>query len=149
MRLLSFFVALFLMVQSAAANTFSQGTLEIQTESDVLKFQIEIADDEKERSRGLMFRKSLDEMSGMLFIYPEPRVASFWMKNTLISLDMVFIDAEGRVASIATNTTPLSLSAVSSGVPVLTVLEIDGGDAERLGIDVGDTVKWTETPVEK
>ena len=149
MRLLSFFVALFLMVQSAAANTFSQGTLEIQTESDVLKFQIEIADDEKERSRGLMFRKSLDEMSGMLFIYPEPRVASFWMKNTLISLDMVFIDAEGRVASIATNTTPLSLSAVSSGVPVLTVLEIDGGDAERLGIDVGDTVKWMETPVEK
>ena len=123
--------------------------MEIQTESDVLKFQIEIADDEKERSRGLMFRKSLDEMSGMLFIYPEPRVASFWMKNTLISLDMVFIDAEGRVASIATNTTPLSLSAVSSGVPVLTVLEIDGGDAERLGIDVGDTVKWTETPVEK
>ena len=84
MRLLSFFVALFLMVQSAAANTFSQGTLEIQTESDVLKFQIEIADDEKERSRGLMFRKSLDEMSGMLFIYPEPRVASFWMKNKFL-----------------------------------------------------------------
>ena len=149
MRLLSFLIALFLTSHVAMANTFSQGTLEIQTESDVLEFHIEIADDEVERSRGLMFRESLDEMSGMLFIYPSPRVASFWMKNTLISLDMVFIDAEGRVASIAAETMPLSLKSVSSGVPVLTVLEIDGGDAERLGISVGDTVKWTETPIKK
>ncbi len=148
MRLVGFLFALMIMCQSALANTFSRGTLEIQTESDVLEFQIEIADDAKERSRGLMFRESLDEMSGMLFIYPEPRIASFWMKNTLISLDMVFIDTEGRVASIATKTTPLSLKPVSSGVPVLTVLEIDGGDAERLGISVGDRVKWSETPVE-
>ena len=149
MRLLSFLVALFLTIHAAMANTFSQGTLEIQTESDVLEFHIEIADDEVERSRGLMFRESLDEMSGKLFIYPSPRVASFWMNNTLISLDMVFIDAEGRVASIAAETMPLSLKSVSSGVPVLTVLEIDGGDAERLGISVGDTVKWTETPIKK
>ena len=148
MRLVGFLFALMIVCQSALANTFSRGTLEIQTESDVLEFQIEIADDAKERSRGLMFRESLDEMSGMLFIYPEPRIASFWMKNTLISLDMVFIDTEGRVASIATKTTPLSLKPVSSGVPVLTVLEIDGGDAERLGISVGDRVKWSETPVE-
>jgi len=149
MRLLGFVFALFLFAQPAVAGDFSRGVLEVRTESKAIEFQIEIADDPAERSRGLMFRESLDEQSGMLFIYPRPRIASFWMKNTLISLDMIFIDADGKVASIATNTTPLSLKPVSSGVPVLTVLEIDAGDAERLGIRVGDTVKWTETPVEK
>lgn len=149
MRLVSLSLAFFLITQAVVAGTPSEGVLEIETESEVLKFQIEIADEEDERSRGLMFRKSLDEMSGMLFIYPNQRIASFWMKNTLISLDMLFIDAEGRIASIARKTTPLSLSSVRSGVPVLSVLEIDGGDAERLGISVGDTVKWTETPIEK
>lgn len=149
MRLVSLSLAFFLIIQAVVAGTPSEGVLEIETESEVLKFQIEIADEEDERSRGLMFRKSLDEMSGMLFIYPNQRIASFWMKNTLISLDMLFIDAEGRIASIARKTTPLSLSSVRSGVPVLSVLEIDGGDAERLGISVGDTVKWTETPIEK
>jgi len=149
MRLLTLSVALCLVSQFAFANTLTRGVLEIQTESDVLEFQIEIADDAQERSQGLMFRESLDEQSGMLFIYPTPRIASFWMKNTLISLDMLFIDAEGRIASIATETVPLSLKSVSSGVPVLTVLEIDAGDSERLGIRVGDTVMWTETPVEK
>ncbi len=149
MRLPTLSVALCLVSQFAFANTLTRGVLEIQTESDVLEFQIEIADDAQERSQGLMFRESLDEQSGMLFIYPTPRIASFWMKNTLISLDMLFIDAEGRIASIATETVPLSLKSVSSGVPVLTVLEIDAGDSERLGIRVGDTVKWTETPIEK
>ena len=123
--------------------------MEIETESKTLEFQIEIADDAEERSRGLMFREALDEQSGMLFIYPTPRIASFWMKNTLISLDMLFIDTDGKIASIARKTQPLSLKSVSSVVPVLTVLEIEGGDAERLGIDVGDTVKWKETSVEK
>ena len=149
MRLPTLFAALSLVSNSVFAGTPSEGVLEIETESKTIEFQIEIADEADERSRGLMFRKSLDEQSGMLFIYPTPRVASFWMKNTLISLDMLFIDTEGRIASIARKTTPLSLNPVSSGVPVLTVLEIDGGDADRLGISVGDTVKWTETPIEK
>lgn len=133
----------------AHAETFSNGILEIQSDSEVIRLNIEIADDADERSRGLMFRKSLDDDAGMLFIYPEPRIASFWMKNTLIPLDMLFIDADGKIESIATKTTPFSLKAVRSGAPVLTVLEIDGGDAERLGIDVGDTVKWTEIQDEK
>jgi len=151
MRLPSLFIALSIMafLGAARAGTPSNGVLWIETESKKIEFQIEIADEPDERSRGLMFREALDAQSGMLFIYPKPRIASFWMKNTLISLDILFIDSEGIVASIAPKTTPLSLKSVNSDVPVLTVLEIDAGDAERLGIRVGDAVKWMESPIEK
>ncbi len=149
MRLPVFFATLCFVSSPLIAGTPSEGVLEIKTESDSVKIQIEIADEPDERSRGLMFRESLDALSGMLFIYPTPRIASFWMKNTLIPLDIVFVDAEGRVATIAPQTTPLSLKPVTSGVPVLTVLEVAGGEAERLGIAVGDAVEWTETPIEK
>ena len=145
-------IALFALLafsNSVSAETFGKGTLEIQTDSKLLEFDIEIADDPGERSQGLMFREELPDGTGMLFIYPSPRIASFWMKNTLISLDMLFIDAEGKIVTIARKTTPLSLTPVSSGSPVTTVFEIFGGQSDALGIAVGDTVEWSETPDEK
>ncbi len=133
----------------ARAETASVGSLTIETASQVHAFRIEIADEPAERSRGLMFRDSLAEDAGMLFIYPSPRIASFWMKNTEISLDMLFIDAQGMIDSIARETTPFSLKPVKSDGEVLSVFEISGGQADALGIAVGDTVEWSETTLKK
>ena len=144
-----FALSILLATGAAHAETATNGTLSIETDSETLSFDIEIADEPQERSRGLMFREELDEDEGMLFVYPDPQIASFWMKNTLIPLDMLFIDTEGRIESIARETTPLSLKSVLSDGQVISVLEIFGGQADVLGIDVGDTVKWTETPDEK
>ena len=142
-------LALFAVSWPAYAEAFSNGELSIETDSKTLQFQIEIADEADERSRGLMFRESLADDEGMLFIYPSPRIASFWMKNTQIPLDMLFIDEDGHILSIARETTPFSLKPVLSGGLVTSVLEISGGLAATLGIDVGDRVEWTEIEDQK
>ena len=107
------------------------------------RFTVEVADSPEQQERGLMFRTSLRGDRGMIFPYDPPREASFWMKNTLIPLDLVFIDAGGRVARIARNATPMSLDPIPSGVPVSGVLELRGGRAAELGIKEGDSVTWT------
>lgn len=142
-----FLAALWLSVvpSYALAETSTVGVLEVDSDSDVHVFQIEIADEPEERSRGLMFRDALADEAGMLFLYPTPRIASFWMKNTKISLDMLFFATGGEIVTIAPNTTPFSTVPVLSDAPVIGVLEIDGGDAERLGIKVGDMIRWTVT----
>jgi len=105
------------------------------------RFEVEVADTEEERARGLMFRESLPENEGMLFLYPEPRPVSFWMKNTYIPLDMLFIGSDGLVAAIAEQTQPLSETTIPSTVPVKAVLEINGGLAQTLGIKIGARVR--------
>ena len=90
-----------------------------------------------------MFRTELADNAGMIFPFPEPRIASFWMKNTVIPLDIIFIRANGTIESIADNTTPYSTIPVEAGEPVVAVLELRGGLAAELGIAAGDTVKWT------
>ena len=90
-----------------------------------------------------MFRHSVDADRGMIFPYDPPVVASFWMKNTLVPLDIVFIGVDHRIAHIAANATPLSLDPVSAGVPVAGVLELRGGRSAELGIKEGDRVTWT------
>lgn len=105
-------------------------------------FQVEIADSGAERRRGLMYREHLDETHGMLFLYRPARRVSIWMKNTPLPLDILFIDADGRIARIERNAVPLSEKAMSSGVPVRAVLEINGGMAEFLGIAAGDQVYY-------
>jgi uncharacterized membrane protein (UPF0127 family) len=89
-----------------------------------------------------MFREKLGPGEGMLFPFPQPRPASFWMKNTLIPLDMLFIRADGTIARIAANTVPHSLDPVAVAEPVAAVLEIAGGRAAELGINEGDRVTW-------
>jgi uncharacterized protein len=103
-------------------------------------FTVEIAADEASQQRGLMFRTELAPDAGMLFDFHKPSPRSFWMKNTLISLDMIFIRADGTIANVATNTIPYSEDPILSSEPVLAVLEIKGGRAAELGIEPGQTV---------
>ncbi len=122
------------------ADSTPDGVVEIHSGGDQHRFSIEIADDASERARGLMFRYSLPEDSGMLFIYPRDQIASFWMKNTFIPLDMLFIANDGTILQIARNVQPHNLTPVRSEVPVRAVLELNGGQTETLGIMTGDTV---------
>jgi uncharacterized protein len=107
-------------------------------------FKVEMARTADEQERGLMFRASIAADGGMLFPFPVPRVASFWMKNTQAPLDMLFIRPDGSIARIAENTIPYSLVPVTSGEPVTAVLEIAGGRAAALGIGEGDKVTWPQ-----
>jgi len=136
-------LALLVPIAPAAADegvTFGRGTLEIVTAAATHAFQVEIAATPEQRARGLMYREALAADAGMLFLFDEPRVASFWMKNTLIPLDMLFLAEDGRIVAIAPETEPLSEKGISSGVPVKAVLEIAGGRSVELGIGVGDRV---------
>ena len=114
--------------------------LTIATDDDATMFTVEIADTELSRERGLMFRQRLPEGRGMLFDFGQPRPVSMWMKNTYISLDMLFIRADGTIAYIAENTVPKSLEAIGITEPVLAVLELRAGTARKKDIRAGDTV---------
>jgi uncharacterized membrane protein (UPF0127 family) len=105
-------------------------------------FTVEMAQSDEEQARGLMFRTQLAPDAGMIFPFPEDKIASFWMKNTVIPLDIIFVKRDGTIESIATNTTPYSLDAVISGAPVASVLEIAAGRAAELSIAAGDKVQW-------
>ena len=106
------------------------------------RFTVEVARTPEQQAQGLMNRESLAPDRGMIFPYDPPVVASFWMKNTLIPLDMIFIRADGTIASIEANTVPLSLEPVAATEPVTAVLELAGGRAAELGIAPGAKVKW-------
>ena len=106
------------------------------------RFTVEIARTEEEQATGLMNRSELAPNRGMIFPFDPPRDASFWMKNTLIPLDMIFVRADGSIANIAENTVPLSLEPEMSEGPVRAVLEIAGGRSAELGIKPGDKVAW-------
>jgi len=114
--------------------------LEIATKDGVRVFEVEMAVTPQEQETGLMYRRDLPEGKGMLFDLGSERPAVFWMKNTYVSLDMIFICGDGSIARIAENTTPLSEARVSSGVPVRAVLEVVAGTSKRLGIESGDKV---------
>jgi uncharacterized membrane protein (UPF0127 family) len=103
-------------------------------------FAVELALTPGQQAQGLMFRESLAPDAGMLFIFPQARQASFWMKNTLIPLDMIFIGADGRIVNIARRTKPLSTDSVPSEGQVLAVLEVNAGLSDLLGIRPGDLV---------
>lgn len=109
--------------------------LEIRAGGRVHRFKVELAQTADEQSYGLMNRTALGPDEGMLFPFSPPRPASFWMKDTLIPLDMIFVRADGSIARIAANTVPHSLESVAVGEPVAAVLEIAGGRAAELGID--------------
>lgn len=118
--------------------------LTVKSGSKTHKFTVEMARSSQEQAQGLMFRTELAPDAGMLFPFPTAKPASFWMKNTVISLDLLFIRADGTVESIAANAVPYSLDPISSGEPVAAVLEIAAGRAAELGIKPGDTVTWRD-----
>jgi uncharacterized membrane protein (UPF0127 family) len=105
------------------------------------RFGVEIADDPAEQAQGLMHRTQMASSAGMLFVYPRPQRASFWMRNTLIPLDMLFLDASGVVRHIHHNAIPLDETPIPGGDDVLAVLEINGGLAGRMGITVGSEMR--------
>jgi uncharacterized membrane protein (UPF0127 family) len=115
--------------------------LTIATAKGKVSFSVEVMRTDEERARGLMNRAYLPADRGMLFDFKQPQIASMWMKNTLIPLDMLFIRKDGTIANIAENTEPHSLRTVSAIEPVLGVLELNGGTAARLGIAPGDRVQ--------
>jgi hypothetical protein len=123
-----------------AALAASIQPLEIVTKTGVHVFSVEMATTEDEKTTGLMYRKELAEGKGMLFDFSPEQEVSMWMKNTYISLDMIFIRADGRILRIAENTEPLSERNIPSGGPVRAVLEVIGGTAKKLGIAAGDRV---------
>lgn len=106
----------------------------------VHRFNVRIANNDQTREKGLMGVQNLPEDQGMLFVFDDLTPAQFWMKDTLIPLDMVFIDGMGVVSSVHSKARPLDLSVISSKEPVKAVLEISGGVAEKLGIDRGDQI---------
>ena len=107
-----------------------------------LPFRVEVADTPEAQARGLMFRTELAPDEGMIFPYRTPGQLSFWMKNTPLPLDIIFIAEGGRIANIAANTVPYSLDPVLSEGAAIAVLEIPGGRAAQLGIRAGDRVAW-------
>jgi uncharacterized membrane protein (UPF0127 family) len=110
------------------------------------EFRAWIADTPLRRSRGLMFIRELAPDRGMLFLYDFPQFAYFWMQNTYISLDLLFIAPDGRIVNIAEYTTPLSTRFIESEAPVAAVLEVIAGTAGRLGLKAGDRVMSASIP---
>ncbi len=114
--------------------------LEVRTAGGTRVFSVEVVDTDETRARGLMFRTEMAADRGMLFDFKREESVAFWMKNTYLPLDMIFVRADGRIRSIATDTTPLSEEPVSAGGPVRFVLEVNAGTTARLGIRPGDTL---------
>jgi uncharacterized protein len=142
--LISRALAVIAVALTALAANFAQAaelqTLEIASKTGVHAFQVEMAITPEEKERGLMFRRELPDGQGMLFDFQTDQNVAFWMKNTYIPLDMLFIRGDGRILRIAENTEPLSERNIPSGGPVRAVLEVIGGTAKKLGIAPGDRV---------
>ncbi len=119
-----------------------EGHLQLHTAKGVFSFKVELADTEAQRERGLMFRTELAPDAGMLFDFHDEQQTAFWMQNTLIPLDMIFIGADGVVRTIHANARPMDTTAISSEVPVRFVLEIAGGRAAEIGLQPGDRMDY-------
>jgi uncharacterized protein len=130
--------------QSEAAVALTPVT--IHTAAGPKHFRVEVARTAAEQERGLMFRTALPEDGGMLFPSETPQPRSFWMKNTMIPLDLMFIRADGTIAKLAEETIPQSLEPIVCTEPVIAVLEIAGGRAAALGIAEGDRASWPGMP---
>ena len=117
----------------------------VSTSNLSIPLTLEIADDENERAKGLMFRRSLEENSGMLFIFQDDSVRSFWMKNTYIPLDMIFVDSNKKVVGILKNVPPLTEDPRSVGKPSRYVVELAAGETDRLGIGEGSVLEVYES----
>jgi uncharacterized membrane protein (UPF0127 family) len=131
------FITLFAAIPGRAAPL---QTLEIVSRTGVHVLEVEIADTGPAREKGLMFRKELPDGRGMLFDFHQEQDVAFWMQNTYVPLDMIFIKGDGRILRIEENTKPLSTNTIPSGGPVRAVLEVISGTSERLGLAPGDQV---------
>ena len=131
-------------LSARAQVTFGRGALDIETAGGRRHFDVELATTDDQQVQGLMFRRTLAADAGMLFLYTDDHEIQMWMKNTLIPLDMVFIQADGTISHIAERAVPRSLEIIPSEGPARAVLEVNGGTAARLGIKPGDRVLYPD-----
>ncbi|MCW9045575.1 MAG: DUF192 domain-containing protein [Alphaproteobacteria bacterium] len=143
-----FFFALILLIQLFSLNptkadevTFPIDQIEIQTSSDLISMSVELALTTSQQAKGLMHRKALPQEQGMLFDFGVEKPILMWMKNTYISLDMIFVGKDGRIIAIEEKTTPMSEKIITIDQPAKAVLEINGGLASQLNIQVGDRIQ--------
>ncbi len=142
MRLIMLLAASVLALSVSAATAMCrEGALDLRGDWGTARFAVELADDAETRARGLMFRESLPRWAGMLFVYDRPQSVAFWMRNTLIELDMLFAGADGRISRIHHRAQPLDETPIPGGDAVQFVLEINGGMAEALGIAEGSEMR--------
>lgn len=142
MRFLLAFVLACGVILAHPASAAETVPLTIQAGGSTYKFEVEIADDPAERSQGLMFREQLAPNAGMLFLYPDEKPRTFWMKNTPLPLDIIYIGGDGRVVHVAAEAKPFDQSVIPSVEPAAAALEIGGGLAAQLGIAPGAIVSW-------
>ncbi|SMY07977.1 DUF192 domain-containing protein [Flavimaricola marinus] len=126
---------------SSAAAACREDRVTVRGDWGQANFTVEVADDSAERGRGLMYVEQMPTMAGMLFVYDAPQRATFWMRNTLIPLDMLFAGPDGTVLTVHENAVPLDETTIDGGEGVKFVLEINGGMAGRLGIEPGDVLQ--------
>lgn len=141
MRLSSLLAIALIGVGSVAQATCREDRITVHGDWGQASFTIEVADEPAERQQGLMFVESMGVMEGMLFVYERPRQATFWMRNTLIALDMIFAGPDGTVLHVHENAVPMSEETIDGGDGVVFTLEINGGMAARLGIAPGDVLQ--------
>ncbi len=134
--------AVILAATGANASACGENTIELRQNGVQAQFSIELAMTASEQAQGLMFRESMPQFNGMLFINERPRRVSFWMKNTLISLDILFIDENGVVQNLKHSATPLDTTSIPGGDNIQYVLEINGGLANLLGLSEGAEVRY-------
>ncbi|WP_432201853.1 DUF192 domain-containing protein [Erythrobacter sp. W53] len=118
--------------------------LTITAAGQVHSFDVEVAATDEEQAQGYMFRTEIGDFEGMIFPSKTPQLRSFWMKNTPLPLDIIYIGVDSRILNIHAMTTPYSLESYASDGPAIAVLELRGGRAEELGIEPGDLVQWEE-----
>ena len=124
----------------AQLQRFATSELTIVSATGPHRFTVEVAETPAQMEQGLMFRRSMPPDAGMLFDYKAPTVATMWMRNTFIPLDMLFVDGQGRIVNIRERAVPGSLDVIAAAAPVRAVIELNGGTAARLGIAPGDRV---------
>ncbi len=126
---------------AGAAQLCDPGKVTVSGDWGEATFTVDIADTQETRAKGLMFVAEMPLMQGMLFVFETPQHATFWMRNTLIPLDMLFADAAGRIVTVHANAVPLDETVIDGGRGITAVLEINGGLAARLGIEPGDLMR--------
>jgi uncharacterized protein len=142
--LLAVAAGLFPTFSEAQLQRFATSELTIISKTGPHRFTVEVAQTPAQMEQGLMFRRTLADDAGMLFDFKQPTMATMWMRNTLIPLDMLFVDAQGRVVNIHERAVPESDNVIAAAAPVRYVIELNGGTAARLGLAPGDKV---ESPI--
>jgi uncharacterized membrane protein (UPF0127 family) len=133
--------SLFVFGAKAQLQSFATSELTIVSATGPHRFTVEVAETPAQMEQGLMFRRTMASDAGMLFDYKTPTVATMWMRNTFIPLDMLFVDAQGRIVNVHQRAVPQSLDTIAATAPVRAVIELNGGTAARLGIAPGDQVQ--------